>query len=63
MTPKCQLRLGDVANASSMYIECKQLTVQVSVFGERGNFVWIDSDQHEVAGEKVFGDKPRAMSK
>ena len=49
---------------TSLYVECKQITLQISVFYERGSFYWIGSDTHSLKNnKKVFGDKPRAMNR
>lgn len=50
---------------TSFYIECKRLTIQISIVYERGNFLWIASDDYQVNSDnlKSFGDRPRALNK
>jgi len=48
---------------TNMYILCKNLTVQIALFYERGSFLWIGDDHYRFTDKKVFGDKPRALNK
>ncbi len=52
---------------ASIYIECPQLTLQLSLLYARGTFLWIAADSFTVATagsmQRTFGDVPRAIRK
>lgn len=49
---------------TNLYIECKLLTLQISIVYERGDFLWIGSDDYKNEhANKYFGDTPRALNK
>ena len=48
--------------ATNVYLRCERLLVQVSIFYERGTFLWIGSDDFKL-DEKYFGDIDRAVQK
>jgi len=47
---------------TNLYIECKMLTFQISIVYERGDFLWIGSDDYKNEARKYFGDTPRALN-
>lgn len=47
---------------SNMYLQCQNLTVQISVVYERSSFIWILGDDDSSLAE-TFGDQTRALHK
>ena len=47
---------------TNLYIECKLLTLQISIVYDRGDFLWIGSDEYKNEERKYFGDTPRALN-
>lgn len=47
---------------SNLYIECKLITIQISIVYERGDFLWIGNDEYKIEQTKYFGDVPRALN-
>jgi hypothetical protein len=73
LSRKCDLRQSLVRNVNlaenaeilaGWYFVCANLVVHVALFYKRGDFLWVSSDEYFLNGEqKVFGDKPRSLSK
>ena len=48
---------------TSLYIQCKNFIIHVSILYKRGNFLWIGSDNLQLEQKKLFGDVSRSINK
>jgi hypothetical protein len=47
---------------TNVYFICAYFNLQLTVFFERGEFMWTGSDELKLNTQKIFGDVPRAVS-
>ena len=47
---------------SSVYVRCGRFFIQIVIFYDRGDFIWINKDSLKFDG-KIFGDVARAINK